>query len=247
MFENQSSQENTPPSNLPFQPDDMLAEVDKTNSNPPVASTPPDALSAGVLKKKEPLAYNPPQLEQAELNNPSYAMKGPVLGKVITFIIILLLLGGLAWGGWWLYGFLKQKNIIGSNTNIKNQISNPIPTNTNPSITPSTSSVTTDINNDNILFGEQTDSDKDNLDDRRESDLGTNASKADTDADGLNDGDEVLIWKTDPLNPDTDADGYKDGEEVRNGYNPAGAGKLFDSSSASTVTSTSSSTLVPSL
>jgi outer membrane protein OmpA-like peptidoglycan-associated protein len=38
--------------------------------------------------------------------------------------------------------------------------------------------------------------------------------KADTDADGLADGDEVLQFKTDPLNRDTDGDMLSDGDEV---------------------------------
>jgi outer membrane protein OmpA-like peptidoglycan-associated protein len=38
--------------------------------------------------------------------------------------------------------------------------------------------------------------------------------KADTDGDGLNDGEEVNRYKTDPLKADTDGDGLNDGEEV---------------------------------
>ena len=37
----------------------------------------------------------------------------------------------------------------------------------------------------------------------------------DSDGDGLTDGDEVLVYKTDPLNPDSDYDLLKDGEEVK--------------------------------
>ena len=69
------------------------------------------------------------------------------------------------------------------------------------------------------------DSDKDGLPDCREAELGTDPHKADTDGDGLSDGDEVLKYGTNPLNPDTDVDGYPDGVEVRGGYNPRGAGK----------------------
>jgi outer membrane protein OmpA-like peptidoglycan-associated protein len=38
--------------------------------------------------------------------------------------------------------------------------------------------------------------------------------KADTDGDGLNDGDEVMKHKTDPMKTDTDGDGLNDGDEV---------------------------------
>ncbi len=47
----------------------------------------------------------------------------------------------------------------------------------------------------------------------------TNALVPDTDGDGLIDGDEVKR-KTDPLNPDTDGDSSRDGDEVRLGTDP---------------------------
>ncbi len=48
----------------------------------------------------------------------------------------------------------------------------------------------------------------------------TDPLKADTDGDGLSEGEEVLRRRTDPLNPDTDGDGLNDGEEVRRGTDP---------------------------
>jgi len=57
----------------------------------------------------------------------------------------------------------------------------------------------------------------------------TDPLKVDTDGDGLTDGEEVLRWHTDPLKSDTDGDGYNDGQEVHNGYNPLGPGKLTPS------------------
>ena len=44
--------------------------------------------------------------------------------------------------------------------------------------------------------------------------INTIPTMADTDGDGLNDGDEVLLHYTDPLSVDTDSDGLSDGEEV---------------------------------
>ena len=44
--------------------------------------------------------------------------------------------------------------------------------------------------------------------------VGPSNATADTDGDGLKDGEEVTKYKTDPLKADTDADGLKDGEEV---------------------------------
>ena len=49
--------------------------------------------------------------------------------------------------------------------------------------------------------------------------------QSDRDHDGLFD-DEEILFGTDPDNPDTDGDGFLDGDEVKNGYNPAGEGKL---------------------
>ncbi len=43
---------------------------------------------------------------------------------------------------------------------------------------------------------------------------------ADTDGDGLFDGQETQLYHSDPKNHDTDGDGFGDGEEVHNGYSP---------------------------
>lgn len=43
---------------------------------------------------------------------------------------------------------------------------------------------------------------------------GTNPGLYDTDADGLSDGEEVLLYGTNPVNPDTDSDGLFDGLEI---------------------------------
>ncbi len=75
---------------------------------------------------------------------------------------------------------------------------------------------------------DEVDRDKDGLTDQKESELGTSPTNKDTDADGLFDKEEVLTYKTDPLDPDTDGDTYQDGAEVKGGYNPNGEGKLFE-------------------
>lgn len=48
----------------------------------------------------------------------------------------------------------------------------------------------------------------------------TNPMDSDTDEDGLFDGDEVLVYFSDPNNPDTDGDGLSDGDEVDSGSSP---------------------------
>lgn len=65
------------------------------------------------------------------------------------------------------------------------------------------------------------DPDEDGLNTEREKDLGTDPRQADTDHDGLRDGDEIVQYKTDPLRSDTDVDGLRDGEEIMDhGTNP---------------------------
>ena len=63
-----------------------------------------------------------------------------------------------------------------------------------------------------IILG--VDSDKDGLPDELEDDIGTNPYDADTDDDGVSDGDEVLVYGTNPLMPDSDFDGLPDGLEL---------------------------------
>ncbi len=60
-----------------------------------------------------------------------------------------------------------------------------------------------------------TDPDHDGLLSAKELILGTNPLKADTDGDGLNDGEEVLKYHTNPLKVDTDGDGLSDYQEVK--------------------------------
>ncbi|MBL4672768.1 MAG: carboxypeptidase regulatory-like domain-containing protein, partial [Arenicella sp.] len=64
------------------------------------------------------------------------------------------------------------------------------------------------------------DDDQDGLSNEEELALGTNPLLADTDGDGLSDGDEVNIHGTDPLSVDTDGDGLPDGVEVDNSLDP---------------------------
>lgn len=58
------------------------------------------------------------------------------------------------------------------------------------------------------------DQDGDNALDARELELGLDPANADTDGDGVADGDELDIYGTDPFVWDTDGDGIGDGEEL---------------------------------
>ena len=66
----------------------------------------------------------------------------------------------------------------------------------------------------------QIDPDRDGLTNLQEYQLGSDPQKADTDGDGLSDGDEVNVSHTDPLVADTDGDGISYGLEVRTGSDP---------------------------
>ena len=59
------------------------------------------------------------------------------------------------------------------------------------------------------------DKDMDGLGKCLEKEIGTDPKNADTDGDGLNDGEEYLTFKTDPLKADTDGDGLNDYDEVK--------------------------------
>lgn len=59
-----------------------------------------------------------------------------------------------------------------------------------------------------------TDLDADNMPDDQEWDLGLDPNNADSDGDGVADGDELNIYGTDPVAWDTDGDGVADGEEL---------------------------------
>ncbi len=64
------------------------------------------------------------------------------------------------------------------------------------------------------------DYDEDGLDEEEEALNQTDPQNADTDGDGLTDGQEVNTYRTDPLSQDTDNDGYSDAYEVAHGSDP---------------------------
>lgn len=66
---------------------------------------------------------------------------------------------------------------------------------------------------DALATSQAFDVDADGLGVDQEVTLGTDPNNADSDADGLSDGEEVNVRQTDPLNADTDGDGIPDGED----------------------------------
>lgn len=70
------------------------------------------------------------------------------------------------------------------------------------------------------VIGASADSDGDSLGDYLENVIGTDPNNADTDGDGLSDGQEINTHRSDPLGADADFDGIPDGWEVAHGLNP---------------------------
>ncbi len=161
-----------------------------------------------------------------------------ILMRVLVVVLVVVIVGGLlAYGIWWFMGreVVMEENVeqqpIGATENMEETneesaaIKEPVVVIDDTLSGPS----------ENIFLEEEIiqpeeniplDTDKDGLTDVEERDYGTNINLLDTDKDGLTDYEEVHTFRTDPLNNDTDGDTYLDGDEVRNGYNPAGEGKL---------------------
>lgn len=243
MFDQEQAKTNSAPGNLPVEPADIFSGVEK---DVPQVEKMPDALSSGLLKKKEagmtsPLssAGTPPQnIMPATTTSSPFKIVGVLL-------IIVAVLGGLGLGGWWMYSRSKSTPLVEAPADVTTAPVTPAPTVVEPPVIepePVPAVTVTTTSNDTLLFGSQTDTDRDGLDDVREGQLGTNSALADTDGDLLSDGDEVIVWKTDPLNPDTDGDTFSDGAEIKNGYSPTGPGKLFPTATTTPPAARSSST-----
>ncbi len=85
----------------------------------------------------------------------------------------------------------------------------------------------TDTDGNGVPDGKE-DYDGDGLNNATEIVNKTDPMKADTDEDGLTDGEEVLTYFTDPLDRDSDGDGATDGWEVKNGFDPLEYNSTFD-------------------
>ena len=74
---------------------------------------------------------------------------------------------------------------------------------------------------DNAICGPDADPDKDGLTNIQEQAYRTNPNKADTDDDGISDGDEVNIYNTDPTKSDSTNSGYSDFAKIKACNDPA--------------------------
>ncbi len=145
-------------------------------------------------------------------------MKRPIL---IVFIITCSFAIGM--GLWYV-----RVRMLGTHASTTKNASSSRAQNINTTATPSGTTSPESIVATKPPASQPLDSDHDGLTDMDEKKAGTDPLKADTDADGLTDRQEVVVYHTNPLNPDADGDGVKDGDEVRTGTNPNGAGKLLD-------------------
>lgn len=228
--------------------------VTPVEASSPVGGMSASALDAGILKPIEPILPPLPFQNPGAVSPqtpPLNTLKEPSMSRGILVVIIavvaVLLIGGAAW---WVYRYINvpAAPVVAPLTEEdavevppSEEITPPVEITPPSEETPTDGGATsTQPVDENILFGDATDTDIDGLDDRRETSLGTNPEKVDTDADELSDGDEVIIWGTDPLNPDTDGDTFLDGKEVKAGFSPKGPGKLFEVKATSSTTVTSS-------
>lgn len=154
----------------------------------------------------------------------------------LWLVVIIIIIAILVAAGWYFYiRFFNQQAAAPADLPITNQNEGAVLPeqpiiNESESSTASTTAALEipSTSAETIIDAATVDTDVDGLPDAQEQTLGTDPNNPDTDADNLTDREEVVVYKTNPLKVDTDGDGYADGAEVKNGYNPAGPGKLLD-------------------
>ncbi len=178
----------------------------------------PTPVSGAIQKPGGP----PPRMPEGELfSDTDGSFWQGKLPFIIIGIVVLLGLGLLA------YFFIGSKK---SNTNQPQQTQQP--TTKLPKVWLSQyfgKDTCDDVSN----CGDDADPDKDGLKNYDEFKAGTNPIKADTDEDGLADGDEVNIYKTEPTLRYTDrrdvvaSNNWTDGIQIKGGYDPLTPGLKF--------------------
>lgn len=173
-------------------------------------------------KVAKPAAFQP---KESSLENAESEESGHQTRKIFILIIVIAVLVLLGAGSFWAYKtFIEDRmsQVIKEEEQTTGQ-----PGDLEVEPTEDSQKTETPVAPESAVE-QLPDSDQDGLSDEEERALGTNINNVDSDGDNLFDREEVKVYKTDPLNPDTDNDGYLDGEEVRTGFNPKGAGKLFE-------------------
>lgn len=209
-----------PESSLPAEPEDIFYETEREKP--------------AVLQAKTPQAEDDYQSVSTGISK-----------KIVILVIVLLILVALVVGVYFSYNhFFSTKTETGNDVPVSGEtvpVDNVVENNDNNDNSAnvnqlvnnldveesSSSPEPVDIESQN-RFEEEIDTDGDGVLDKDEIVRGMNIESNDSDSDGLYDREEVMVYNTDPTNPDTDGDGFSDGDEVNAGYNPKGAGKLYD-------------------
>ncbi len=157
---------------------------------------------------------------------PSSGHSGSKLPYVIIAIVVLALLGGLA------YYFIGFENLMFWKT-AKTDID--IPVHQASKLPPKflSENFGSETCDDNASCGETADPDKDGLSNYQEFISGTKPLNPDSDLDGLADGDELNVYGTMPNNKYTDnrsiaqQNDFNDAASIKNGYDPTTQGVKF--------------------
>lgn len=187
----------------PAEPEDMFAGVE------PV-STPQRSVGLGTMPPSSSHLGMPPE----EMH------RGGGVRKMILALVAVVVVGGVGYGVYAYWDQLLPSTPEAALTTTSepttiDRTSTEVPTTTIEQLPAAPTDSTLDTDGDTVT-------------DAKEAELGINPNSPDTDGDELYDGDEVNLFRTNPLQSDTDADGYSDGAEVKAGYNPNGAGRLFN-------------------
>lgn len=216
--------------------DDIFADTDQIGGE--ASNKPLTPIDASQMAPRQPLMEKPMMGAMSDFTGEKEAKQGGILKKLLIVIIILAVLGVIAY---FVYSKILvpqtlNKNLAVNNTEELFKDQEKETNTTTDNIATDTNEINSTTEGTNIEENEASyldllknvDTDKDGLNDYEETYVYfTDPSKADTDTDTLNDFDEVKIFGTDSLNPDSDGDTYLDGKEVFAGYNPlATTGKL---------------------
>jgi hypothetical protein len=201
------------------QPADIFAETDHQNEGVPPPFRPPRPAANVVVPPIAPAGRSEAPVPVVPVKSFNWKSLLVILGLAVVVVAA---------------GLFLSKMILSSHSpttaglpNVSNAVEEQVEV-TNEAASESAGETNSATENPPAAPPVEIDTDKDGLTDAREAELGTNPDKTDTDSDGLFDREEVEVYRTNPLSPDTDGDGYLDGVEVDSGYNPNGAGKLFE-------------------
>lgn len=209
MFE---ETENPPAGGEKVEPREELSVEPPKPEEPPIEEKPEPEVRRGledIFAETESKAMPKLVPEEAETRARELAKSAPrvriPIKRILISLLTLIVIAGLVYGGWLVYKRVIEPALEkqGAEEEIKVEEKSGL-TPEEPAERPSL----------------PLDTDSDGLPDKEEEILGTGINVVDTDRDGLFDGEEVKIYRTDPLKADSDGDGYPDGTEVKNGYDP---------------------------